>query len=146
MRRIWYVVFAVVVFAVFEYQGSCKAQTALNVPVAVGAWKLAAPPDCVKPVPAELLLWRGTAGARQVCRAEYAGPALMKLALYDMPELPGANAFDAEQKFPVQPGKMGFFQGHYFGVVESPDADRAMLDRFVVALEFHLPLGNEFHR
>jgi hypothetical protein len=40
---------------------------------------------------------------------------------------------------------MGFFKGSYFGVVESPEADRATLDRFVVAIEAGLPPGSEFH-
>jgi hypothetical protein len=100
----------------------------------------------MKPVPPDRIVWPGTAAARQIGRAEYAGQPPMTLSLYDMPGGQGANAFDAAQKFPPQAGKMGFFQGNYFGVAESPGADRATLDRFVVALESHLPPGNEFHR
>ena len=98
------------------------------------------------PAPADPIVWRGTAGARQVCRAAYSGPAAMKLTIYDMPEVPGATAFDAEQKFPAQPGKMGFFKGHYFGVVESQGLDRQTLERFVLALEAGIPGRSEFHR
>jgi hypothetical protein len=34
---------------------------------------------------------------------------------------------------------MGFFKDRYFGVVESPQADRATLDRFTAAMEDALP-------
>ncbi|MBZ5626601.1 MAG: hypothetical protein LAQ69_49160 [Acidobacteriia bacterium] len=61
-----------------------------------------------------------------------------------MPRWSGATAFDAFQKWrPAQPGKMGFFKGRYFGVVESPQADRATLDGFTVAVEKALPGSSE---
>jgi hypothetical protein len=109
-------------------------------PPAVAGWKLAAPADCVNSVPAELRSWRGIAGARRVCRAEYAGAPNMRLTLFEMPEWPGATAFDAFQKWrPAQPGRMGFLRDRYFGVVESPQADRATLDRFTAAVQNALP-------
>ena len=109
-------------------------------PSAAAGWRLAAPADCVHSVPAELREWRGISGARRVCRAEYAGLPGMRLTLFEMPQWPGATAFDAFQKWrPSQPGKLGFFKGRYFGVVESPQADRAALDRFTVAVEGALP-------
>jgi hypothetical protein len=68
----------------------------------------------------------------------------MRLTLFKMPGWPGATAFDALQKWrPAQPGKVGFFKGRYFGVVESPQADRPTLDRFTVAVEGALPAGDE---
>ncbi len=68
----------------------------------------------------------------------------MRLTLVEMPEQPGASAFDAWQKWrPAQPGKLGFYKGRVFGVVESPQADRATLDRFTVAVEKGLPAGSE---
>jgi hypothetical protein len=145
MKRVWHVAVLAAGIAIFAHQRSC-AEPLLALPSTVGEWKLIAPQSCLKPVPAELLAWRGTAGARQVCRAAYDGAPAMKLTLYDMPEVPGATAFDAEQKFPAQPGKMGFFKGHYFGVVESEGADREKLDRFVVAVEASIPGRSEFHR
>ena len=145
MKRLGHVAILAVGIALLAHQRSC-AEPLLALPSTAGEWKLTAPENCVKPVPAELLAWRGTAGARKVCRAGYSGSAAMKLTLYDMPEVPGATAFDAEQKFPTQPGKMGFFKGHYFGVVESEGARREDLDRFVVAVEASIPGGNEFHR
>jgi hypothetical protein len=70
----------------------------------------------------------------------------MRLTLFDMPGWAGATAFDAFQKWPpAQPRKMGFFKGHYFGVVESAQADRAVLERFTTAVEAALPAGNEGH-
>lgn len=109
-------------------------------PAAAAGWKLSAAADCVHAVPAELRGWRGISGARRVCRAEYAGSPGMRLTLFEMPEWPGATAFDAFQKWrPAQPGRMGFFKGCYFGVVESPEADRAALERFAIAVERALP-------
>jgi hypothetical protein len=120
------------------------ATPSVNPPSAAAAWKLSAPADCVNSVPAELQFWRGTSGARRVCRAEYAGSPAMRLTLFEMPEWPGATAFDAFQKWrPTQPGRVGFFKGRYFGVVESPLADRATLDRFAAAVEKALHGGSE---
>lgn len=115
-----------------------------NPPSAAAGWKLSAPADCVNSVPAEPQFRRGTSGARRVCRAEYAGSPTMRLTLFEMPEWPGATAFDAFQKWrPAQPGKEGFFKGRYFGVVESQLADRATLDRFTAAVEKALPGGRD---
>lgn len=122
------------------------ATPSVQPPSAAAGWKLSAPADCVKPAPAELRVWRGTSGARRVCRAEYAGSPEMRLTLFDMPGWAGATAFDAFQKWPpAQPGKVGFFKGRYFGVVESPQADRAALERFTAAVEAALPAGSEGH-
>jgi hypothetical protein len=116
------------------------ATPSVSPPSTAAGWKLSAPAECVNSVPAELRSWRGTSGARRVCRAEYAGAPAMRLTLFEMPEWPGATAFDAFQKWrPAQPGKMGFFRDRYFGVVESPQADRPTLDRFTMAVENALP-------
>jgi hypothetical protein len=120
------------------------ATPSVSPPATAAEWKLSAPADCVKSVPAELRAWRGTAGARRVCRADYTGTTTMRLTLFEMGSFPGASAFDAWQKWrPAQPGKMGFFKGRYFGVVESPQADRMTLDRFTVAVEKALPGGGQ---
>jgi hypothetical protein len=58
----------------------------------------------------------------------------MTLTVYDLPQW-GGGAFDAWQKWQTQPGKMAFFKGRYFGVVESPAADLKTLDRFTTAAE-----------
>jgi hypothetical protein len=120
------------------------ATSAVNPPSAAGAWTLSGAADCVKSIPIELQTWRGIARARRVCRAEYAGSPTMRLTLVEMPEQPGASAFDAWQKWrPAQPGKLGFYKGRVFGVAESPLADQATLDRFTVAVEKALPRGSE---
>lgn len=144
MKRVWYVIIAAVAIGVFSGQRSC-AEPVLALPPAADGWTLTAPQNCVKPVPASLLVWRGTAGARQACVAEYTGAPPMKLSIYDMPS-EFASAFDAAQKWSPQPGKMSFFKGQYFGVVESPSADGHTLERFVLAMEAALPAGNEGHR
>jgi hypothetical protein len=69
----------------------------------------------------------------------------MRLTLFYMPGWPGATAFDALQKWQILPGKMAFYKGRYFGVVESPKADRNALNRFTIAVESTLPAGGEFH-
>ena len=105
-------------------------------PAGVPGWKLAAPAECGKAAPPDTQSWRGIAGARRVCRAQYTGDAEMRLTLFDMPGYPlGGGAFDAWQKWPPnQPGKIGFYTGRFFGVVESPGAGRATLDRFAVSM------------
>jgi hypothetical protein len=113
-------------------------------PAAAGGWKLSARADCSNSLPADPQFWPGTSHARRVCRAEYAGSPSMRLTLFEMPGWPGATAFDAFQKWrPSQPGKMAFFKGRYFGVMASPQANRATIDRFVAAVENSLPGGTE---
>jgi hypothetical protein len=63
-----------------------------------------------------------------------------------MPGGPGATAFDALQKWQPQPGRMAFYQGDLFGVVESPDATNESLNRFILSLESQLPPGDEARR
>jgi hypothetical protein len=114
-------------------------------PSTAAGWNLAAPQDCATPVPAGLRQWRGVARARSVCRGKYGGSPEMTLTLYDMPEW-GASAFDAWQKWQTQPGKMAFYKGRYFGVVESPAADMNTLNRLALAVEATLPPGSEARR
>jgi hypothetical protein len=144
MRRLWYIPIFGVILAIFHFRGSSDTKRPITAPASVGDWKLAAPATCKAPVPHEMLISRGTEGARSACSAEYVGTPAMKLMLYYMPN-EFAGAFDAAQKYEQRAGRMGFFKGSYFGVVESPEADRATLDRFVVAIEAGLPPGSEFH-
>lgn len=126
-------------------QRSCAASN-LTLPASAAEWTLAAPQTCAAPTPAERHAWDGVLAAGRLCRANYAGSPAMRLTLYDMPGGLGGTAFDAMQRWRTQPGKMGFFNGRYFGVVEGSSADISTLDRFVVALEASLPAGNEWHR
>ena len=116
-----------------------------SLPATAAEWTLASPQDCAKPVPAQFRNWRGTTGARRVCRGEYQGSPPMTLTIYDMPQW-GGSAFDAWQKWQTQSGKMSFYKGGYFGVVESPNADMNALNRFTVAVESALPPGSEGRR
>jgi len=106
----------------------------ISLPATAAGWTLASAQDCVKPAAGELTKWRGIAGARRVCRGEYHGWPAMTLTIYDMRAW-GGSAFDAFQKWQTQPGKMSFYKGRYFGVVESPGADMNTLNRFAVAVE-----------
>jgi hypothetical protein len=144
MRRVWQIAIAVAVVGLFSGERFCAEEHALALPSDPAGWKLTAPQTCVKPVPADWRVWRGTAGAARACRAEYTGSPPMSLTIYDMPN-EFASAFDAAQKWQPQPGKMAFFKGRYFGTVESPAADRFALERFVLAVESTLPAGNEWH-
>jgi hypothetical protein len=116
------------------------AMPSVDPPATAAEWKLAVRAVCGNTSAPHSQFWRGTSQARRVCQAEYAGSPSMRLTLFEMPEWAGATAFDAFQKWrPSQPGKMAFYKGRYFGVVESPQAGRAALDRFVVAVENTLP-------
>jgi len=148
LKRVSHVLLLGGALAVFSEQRSCAAPSLALPPTAAG-WSMASPAHCAKPEPGELARWRGTGGARQVCSVAYTGSPGMIVAVYDMPESPGATAFDAMQKWDRQPGKMAFFKGRYFGVVESsPEADTETLSRFIIALEAAIPpaSGAEFHR
>jgi len=105
-------------------------------PAAISGWRLAAAAECGNSAPPDARFWRGVAGARRVCRAEYAGDPPMRLTLFDMPGYPvGPGAFDAFQKWtPDQPARIGFFAGRFFGVAESPRNDRQALNRFADAV------------
>lgn len=129
---------------VVSEQPSC-ATPSFTLSPSVAEWKLRPPQDCLQPVPAELRTWGGTTHARRACRAEYDGSPQMTLTIYYMPGWSGATAFDAFQRWKIQPGKMAFYKSHYFGVVESPLADRKALDRFTLAVEEKLPGRSEFH-
>ena len=142
MKRFLYFAIAAAVIGIASEQHSCAAPN-VTLPSTAAEWSLAAPQECAKHTPAGPQVWRGTSGARQVCRATYSGSPEMALTLYDMPESPGATAFDALQKWRIQPGKMAFYKGGYFGVVESAAADRDTLNRFVTAVEAALPPGGE---
>lgn len=89
----------------------------------------------------DLRAWPGTSAARRVCRAEYTGTRAVRLTLFELPDLPDATAFGAFQSWlPLsRPDKVGFFNGRYFGVAESPQADRAALERFTLAFKKSLP-------
>lgn len=143
-KRLAYLCIVGAVITVCSEQPSCATPNVVLSPT-VAEWTLRSPQDCVKPAPADLRIWGGTTQARRVCRAEYDGPAQMRLTLFYMPGGPGATAFDALQRWKIQPGKMAFYKGRYFGVVESSQADRNALNRFTVAVTSKLPAGTEFH-
>jgi len=116
-----------------------RATPTRDPPRAAGDWTLSGVPDCGKHLPSDRRQWRGISGARRICRARYQGPVPIQLTLVELPGTPGATAFDAWQKWPPsQPGKIGFYKGRFFGVVESA-ADRETLLRFTNALEEGLP-------
>ena len=114
----------------------------LALPQAAAGWRIEAAQECVKgSLSAKFQRWHGTAGARQICRAEYGGSEEMTLTLYDMPGWAGATAFDAVQKWRTRGGKMAFYKGDIFGVVESRNADKGKLYEFMTAVEATLPPG-----
>ena len=144
LKRLAYLCLLVTVIAIFSEQPSCATPIPALSPAAA-EWKLSAPQICSTPLPAELRIWQGISQARRVCRAGYDGSPPMSLTIYCMPGGPGGTAFDALQRWRIQPGKMAFYKGPYFGVVESPQDDRNALNRFTVAVVSALPGGAEFH-
>jgi hypothetical protein len=112
----------------------------VNPPPTAAEWKLSAPLDCGRASKAEIQSWPETSGARRVCPAEYTGPLSVRLTLFDMSERPGATAFGAFQKSLFSgPGNASFLKGRYFGIVDSPQEDCAVLKRFTAAIEKALP-------
>jgi hypothetical protein len=142
-KRLAYLCVFAAVVTICSEQPSCATPN-LALPATAAQWTLRSPQDWKHSVPSELQIWPGTRQARQVCRAEYGGSPPMRLTIYYMPGWSGATAFDALQKWQRQPGKMAFYKGHYFGVVESGDSDRNALNRFTAAVESSLPAGAEF--
>ena len=143
MSRGWYFLAGAAIIALAG-QRFCAKEAVLTLPRTAAGWTLASPARCTTPVPPELQRWRGTNGARLVCAGDYTGPLPVTLTIYYMPS-EFASAFDAAQKWQPQPGKMSFFKGSYFGVVESSGADGFTLERFVLAVESTLPSGSEWH-
>jgi hypothetical protein len=141
-KRFWYLLFFGITISLCSEQ-RWFATSKVTLPQLAGDWKIEAPPTCARPVPANLRPWRGTAGALQVCSAKYSGSPEMTFTIYDMPESVGATAFDAFQKWQRLTGKMAFYKGRYFGVVESPRADLNTLNRFAAAVVATLPPGAE---
>jgi hypothetical protein len=137
MKRVWHLFILMAAIAIGSLLWS-RVTPALVLPSAVDAWSLARPQHCAKPATADFQIWPGTSGARQVCRAEYAGSPEMTLTVYDMPGGPRATAFGPFQDWltgPKPPGKLVFHYRDYLGIVESPNADVITLDRFAAAVE-----------
>ena len=139
--RWWHLlVFVALIFLASELRSFTTPR--LTLPQSAAGWKMEAVQECVKgALPAKFQLWRGTAGARQICRAEYGGSPEMTLTLYDMPGWSGATAFDALQKWQSRSDKMAFYKGDIFGVVEAPNAGPGKLHEFIAAVETSLPRG-----
>jgi len=144
LKRLAYVSLLGAALSFFSEEPACGTPGLALTPSAA-SWSLTAPQPCAKPTPADRRIWAGTAKARLICRAVYGGSPEMRLTLFEMPGGPGGTAFDAFQRWRRQPGKMAFYKGHYFGVVESSTADTNALDRFIGAVETTLPQGSEAH-
>jgi hypothetical protein len=121
-----------------------RATPTIDPPQIAGTWTLSGASDCGKHLPSEIRQWSGISGARRFCRADYVGLAPIRLTLLEMPESPGATAFDAWQRWrPAQPGKVGFYKGRFFGVAESPTADLETLNLFTSEVLRRLPGTSE---
>jgi hypothetical protein len=109
-------------------------------PVSAAEWRLANQ-AVLKPVPPEWKMFRSGAYARKAWRGDYVGEPPLTVTIYEMPRYPAAG-WSAIQQWRVQPGKMAFFKGGYFGIAESPRASSSELLRFVNAVCGALPAGN----
>ena len=121
-----------------------RAIPELALPESIAGWAIKAPQKCGPLAAAKVRVWRGTEAARRVCAAEYGGGPEFTVTVYSLPKFKGA--FDALQKWRSQPGKLAFFRGPYFCVVESAKADPQALDRFTLALQRAFGPGDQFRR
>jgi hypothetical protein len=96
-------------------------------PKYAGDWTLQSGPE-----PAE-----SVAGAEGAWVARYSGNPPMRLTVIRMPSQTGA--FDAVQRWRAEAGKLAFYKGPFFGIVESPGADHAAMNRFAAAIQSSLP-------
>jgi hypothetical protein len=78
-------------------------------------------------------------GAREAARASYVGRGAVELTLYDMTNR--KSAYAALRLARESAGSVAFYHDRYFGVVESPGADRAALAAFSSAFEKRLAGG-----
>lgn len=114
-------------------------------PAVVGMWKLGSRADCADGLLPDLPKWRGVARASRTCRAQYEGSLRIDVTLFVMPGGPGGGSFDAFQKWPPrQPGKLAFYRGRFFGIVEADGAAPDELDRFTTSLALVLVPGNDW--
>jgi len=114
-------------------------------PAVVGTWKLDGRAYCVDGVPPDLPKLRGVARATRTCRAQYDGSPRIHVTLFVMPGGPGGGSFDAFQKWPPrQPGKLAFYRGRYFGIVEANGAAPDEIDSFTTSLALILVPGNDW--
>jgi hypothetical protein len=72
-------------------------------------------------------------GLKGGLRAAYQRGDTVTVSLYEM-KAP-ASAFALAQGWGPESKKMAFFHGNYFGLAESPDAERPTLQAFISALE-----------
>ena len=71
-------------------------------------------------------------GLRSAREAQYSGPAIVHVTLYEMTT--SAGAFELVQKWKPEPGKLHFSQGPYFLLLESQSPPR-QLQAFASALD-----------
>ncbi|MGP0076107.1 MAG: hypothetical protein ACLPWF_29660 [Bryobacteraceae bacterium] len=148
MKALWLLLVGAVVI---ELSHGLFAPRVNGLPPAPAEWKLV-DQAVLQTSSHEAKVWNGTSGALKVWRASYVGnppagnpPAsnpTMMLTLYQMPWSPG-SAWDAIQEWRTLPGAMAFAKGRYFGVAESPGAERSTLKRFVQGVTAALPPGSE---
>ena len=96
-------------------------------PKYAGDWTLTSGPEPTEAV----------AGAKGAWTAQYSGVPPMRLIICEMPSQTGA--FDQVQRWRAEAGKLAFYKGRYFGVVEAEGADHATLNRFAASIQSGLP-------
>lgn len=79
----------------------------------------------------------GVVSAEGAWAYAYSGNPAMKLVLYEMPSQ--TVAFDAVQKWRAEAGKLAFYKGAYFGIVDSQGANHTTLNRFAESIRSSLP-------
>jgi hypothetical protein len=103
-------------------------------PQMAGGWSIVGSKTCAKPAAANFPLWPGTSGARQVCRAEYAGSPPITLTIYNMDEGSAFGPFQEWETGAKPHGKALFRFRDDLYIEESPNADMNTLQHFAVAV------------
>ena len=79
----------------------------------------------------------GASGAEAAWVAIYAGQPNIRVTLQRMPSQTGA--FAKVQEWRPAAGKLAFYKGPYFGIVEADGADHPTMNRFATAFQGSLP-------
>jgi hypothetical protein len=96
-------------------------------PKYAGDWTLTSGPNATEAI----------AGANGAWTGDYSGNPPMRLTICEMQSQ--TSAFDAVQRWRAEAGKLAFYKGPYFAVIEAKGADHPTLNRFAAAIRSGLP-------
>jgi len=114
--------------------GSAPEEPVFTAPGSLeGGWTLSTAQEAVEGVPDEIR----QRGPRYALRAVYDGPGSLTASFYLMPA--EGSAFELVQKQRPEPGKLRFYKGPWFVVLESEGQETAALSSIAADIERRLP-------